>query len=145
MRGLTMNNDIGHDGWMKQLAMNTKNELEIEYENQPLDVPRLGYVKWLESKVVQLQIELAPLQQQFDDWAKQNRHYRREAKEAVEYADYAHKRLLEATDKLNKFDDYEEALSTIWGLSLSYDGFDTVEGLKSLVDDMAEIAHKGKV
>ena len=31
----------------------------------------------------------------------------------------------------------KERLESIWGLSIDYDGFATVEGLKSLIDEMA--------
>jgi hypothetical protein len=41
---------------------------------------------------------------------------------------------------VNTHTDLLEALSDIYGLTIGYDGFDTVEGLKSLIDDIRRIA-----
>ena len=42
-----------------------------------------------------------------------------------------------------RIDHYKEALSDIRDIAVHYDGFDSVDGLKSLVDDMADIAIAG--
>ena len=60
--------------------------------------------------------------------------------------------LIKKYEKLVKFviSDYkkqialkDEHLKLIYGLSVGYDGFNDVEGLKSLIDDMARYAKKG--
>lgn len=60
--------------------------------------------------------------------------------------------LIKKYEKLVKFviNDYknqialkDEHLKLIYGLSVGYDGFNDIDGLKSLIDDMARYAKKG--
>lgn len=60
--------------------------------------------------------------------------------------------LIKKYEKLVKFviNDYknqialkDEHLKLIYGLSVGYDGFNDIDGLKSLIDDMARYAKRG--
>ncbi len=52
------------------------------------------------------------------------------------------KRCLRILDPLPKTDVMKEALEDIRDLAINYDGFTTIKGLKSLIDDMQNIAVK---
>ena len=47
-------------------------------------------------------------------------------------------------DKMQKqLEEKDEALKVIRDVAFDYDGFNDVDGLKTLIDDLREIAHRG--
>ena len=94
--------------------------------------------------------ELAKLEQSANDWIlKNNTEWQGQIKSLPAFfqarlnqLDGESRAMLDAEARVAQL---EEVLGHIGGLTLSYDGFGTVEGLESLIDDIAKVAKSGKV